>query len=277
MQPSILITGTSSGIGLATANILKQRGYRVFASARKAADVEKLKMAGFEAIQLDVNDDASINQALTQILALTNGTLDALFNNAGFLQAGAVEDLSRDIDKAQFETNFFGPMALTRRVLPIMRKQGHGRIIQNSSILGIVTIPYCGAYNASKFALEGYSNTLRQELRGTHIHVSIINPGPIQSALRENAYQHYENTLAREQSGWHHAAYEKMKESYFKPSKLDRARSEGPEAVAKKVIQALESKRPKAHYYVGTPAHILAVFRRILPDSLLDWVVSKVR
>jgi len=194
-EKSILITGCSSGIGLAAAHTLKARGYRVFATARKAADVGTLKAQGFESIQLDVNDNASMREAVAQIMLLTHGRLDALFNNAGYMQAGAIEDITPAMERAQFETNVFGPMELIRLVLPIMRKQGHGRIIQNSSILGIITMPYYGAYNASKFALEGYSNTLRQELRKTDIHVSIINPGPIISKLRDNAYQHFQQTI----------------------------------------------------------------------------------
>lgn len=277
MNKSILITGCSSGIGHAAALALKQRGYKVFAAARKSADVEKLKQDGFESILLDVNDTASIKAGIQQILALTGGTLDAVFNNAGFLQAGAVEDVTRAMDEAQFATNVFGAMEVVRHVLPVMRKQGHGRIIQNSSILGIVAITMCGSYNASKFALEGYSNTLRQELRGSAIHVSIINPGPISSALRENAHLQFERTLAKEQTGIHKAVYEKMKRTYFNPQQPTKRLQKSPEAVVKKLLHALESSRPKAHYYVGFPAHLFAILRRVLPDCMLDWVLVKLR
>lgn len=275
-QQSILITGCSSGIGLSTALVLKQRGYRVFAAARKTADVEKLAARGLESVQLDVNDTPSMQTALDHILALTGGTLDALFNNAGYLQAGAIEDLTRNMERAQFETNVFGPMELIRLVLPIMRKQGHGRIIQNSSILGVITMPYYGAYNASKFALEGFSNTLRQELRGTNIYVSIINPGPIESALRGNAYQRFKNTLA-EKTSLHTDIYTRMEEVYFTPSEADKRLMLAPDAVAKKVIRALESKHPRAHYYIGLPAQTLAFAKRILPDCALDWILNKIR
>jgi NAD(P)-dependent dehydrogenase (short-subunit alcohol dehydrogenase family) len=277
MNKTILITGCSSGIGYAAAVLLKQRGYRVFAAARKSADVERLRQEGFESVQMDVNDSASIKQAIQGILVLSGGTLDAVFNNAGFLQAGAVEDVTREMDEAQFATNVFGAMEVVRQVLAVMRKQGQGRIIQNSSILGIIAMTMCGSYNASKFALEGYSNTLRQELRGTGIHVSIINPGPIKSNLRENAFQHFEHHLAQQQTGFHKNKYEKMKTSYFNPGKQDRALQLAPEAVVKKIIHALESSRPKAHYYVGFPAHLFAILRRLLPDCLLDWILIKVR
>jgi short-subunit dehydrogenase len=277
MQKSILITGCSSGIGYRTALVLKKRGYRVFAGARKAADREALEALGFETIPLDVDDSASIQKALDEILQKTGGTLDALFNNAGFLQAGAIEDLTRDMERAQFETNVFGSMELIQRVLPIMRKQGQGRIIQNSSILGIVAIPYCGAYNASKFAIEGFCNTLRQELHSTSIHVCLINPGPIKTKLRDNARVVFEETLKEHQTGFYQTVYEKLEQTYFDTkNRNDRFELE-PEAVAKKVIHALESSRPCAHYYVGAAAKIMAFLRRILPDRALDWILIKIR
>ncbi len=274
---SILITGCSSGIGLCAATILKERGYRVFATARKPGDLERLKAQGLNEIQLDVNDSNSIQNALNEVLQQTGGTLDALFNNAGFLQAGAVEDITRDMMREQFETNVFGAMELTRLVLPIMRKQGHGRIVQNSSILGVVAMPYYGAYNASKFALEGFSNTLRQELRGTNIHVSIINPGPITSNLRNNAFTIYKQTLANHHNSAYNHVYAQLEEFYFNPTERDKKIAQGPYAVAKKLIHALESPRPKAHYFIGFPAQLLAFLRRILPDKTMDFLLSKIR
>lgn len=273
---SILITGCSSGIGLETALTLQKRGYRVFAAARKAADIVKLQAAGLESVQLDVNDSTSITQALASILEKTGGTLDALFNNAGIMQAGAIEDLSREMNRAQFETNVFGPMELVKAVLPIMRNQGHGRILQNSSILGVITLPYYGAYNASKFALEGFSNTLRQELRDTNIHVSIINPGPITTALRNNALEIFQHSVAKDDTSAHQPKYKALETAYFKPSKRDLLLTLTPDAVVKKVIHALESNRPKAHYFIGIPAQCMAVLRRLLPDRALDWVLTKV-
>jgi NAD(P)-dependent dehydrogenase (short-subunit alcohol dehydrogenase family) len=274
---SILITGCSSGIGYAAALALKQRGYRVFAGARKQTDVERLTAEGLEGIQIDVNDTLSMRRGLDTILMRTGGTLDALFNNAGYLQAGAVEDLTPEMMRGQFETNVFGSISMTQLVLPVMRKQGHGRIIQNSSILGIVTVAYCGAYNASKFAIEGFINTLRLELRHSPIHVSLINPGPITSKLREHAHQHYQQTIKQSQSGHYQQHYEKLEQSYFKPSKQDRALAQSPQAVINKLIHALESPRPKAHYYVGFAAHALAWLRRLLPDTMLDWILAKSR
>ncbi|SRR5579883_252375 len=275
MQKTILITGCSSGIGLRSAEILKQRGYRVFASARKEKDVAELKAKGFESILMDVNDSSSIQEALQEIFKKTGGTLDALFNNAGYAVPGAVEDLTREMIRTQFETNVFGAMELIHQVIPIMRQQGHGRIIQNSSILGIITMPYRGAYNASKFAIEGFSNTLRQELRNSPIQVSILNPGPIESHFRNNAYKSYHGTLSEKHSV-HRDSYKKMEQHFFNPTPSERKFTLAPDAVVNKLIHALESRRPKAHYYVGFPAHIFAFLRRILPDNMLDWVLIKI-
>jgi short-subunit dehydrogenase len=272
---TILIKGCSSGIGLCAATVLLKKGYRVFASARKMDDVNELSKKGFESIQLDVNDSQSIRQGINEVLEKTQGTLDAVFNNSGFVLAGAVEDLSRDMMREQFETNVFGAMELTNLVIPVMRKQGHGRIIQNGSLLAIVTMPYRGAYCASKFALEGFSNTLRQELRGTNIFVSIIEPGPIESRLRKNAVLNYSDHLKNKVSV-HNEHYKKMESYYFNPPEGEQKFALSPEAVVNKLIHALESKHPKAHYYVGLPAHAFSILRRLLPDCALDWVMNKV-
>lgn len=275
MPKSILITGCSSGIGLCAAQILHQHGYRVFATARKESDVQKLASLGMESLQLDVNDSNSIGNALDHILKKTNGTLDALFNNAGFVEAGAVEDLTRDMIRAQFETNVFGAMELIHLVIPIMRKQGYGRIIQNTSILGIVAMPFRGAYNASKFALEGFTSTLRQELYDTPIFVSAITPGPIHSQLRNNALKHYEINL-RHTKSVHEKRYAKMEKYFYKLPASEKRFTGDPNAVVKKLILALESKKPKAHYYVTFSAHVFAFLRRLLPDSALNALMIRI-
>lgn len=273
---SILVTGCSSGIGLHSALLLKKQGYRVFATTRKIADMEKLSMMGLESIPLDVTNPTSIKNCLEQILTLTQGQLTALFNNAGFLVAGAIEDLTLELIKTQFATNVFGPMELIRQILPIMRRQGHGRIIQNSSILGLLTLPYYGAYNASKFALEGFSKTLRQELHGTNIHVSIINPGPIHSKLREHAYEVYQQNLARQKSIHHKNAYAQLEKSYFHPDKKNRKIMLPPDAIFKSLLHALESKHPKPHYYIGFPIKLLVFLKRILPENLFDYLLMSI-
>ncbi|HBS26568.1 MAG TPA: short-chain dehydrogenase [Gammaproteobacteria bacterium] len=270
---SILISGCSSGIGLATAEVLKKRGYRVFATARKTADVERLKEKGFESFQLDMADSDSIIHCVEQVLAATNGSLYALFNNAGFGIPAAVEDLSREALRVQFETNVFGLIELTNLIIPVMRKQGEGRIIQNSSVLGLAPFPFRGAYNASKFAIEGISDTLRMELLGSGIVVSLIEPGPIISQFRQNGYRAYLKYIDGKNSYYknNYAAMEErlLKEGPVAPFTLP------PEAVAEKVIHALESPRPKIRYYVTKVTYIFAFLRRVLPFWLLDKVLLK--
>jgi NAD(P)-dependent dehydrogenase (short-subunit alcohol dehydrogenase family) len=275
MEKSILITGCSSGIGLSAALTLKQKGYRVFACARRDSDVAHLKTLGFEAVKLDIDDTLSIQTALDEVLKATGGTLYAVFNNSGYVQAGAVEDLSREANRAQFETNVFGPMEVIKFILPIMRKQGYGRIVQNSSMLGIVAMPYVGAYNASKFALDGFTHTLRQELRGSSIFVSIIAPGPISSKLRENAAHFFTPEINHEGSA-HREAYRRIEQRYSTNTcARDRKMSLPPEAVVKDLIHALESAHPKSHYYVGMPAKAFAFLRRVLSERMLDWAISR--
>lgn len=274
MTQTILITGCSTGIGYTTAQVLKQRGYRVIASARKLQDVERLRNEGFECLQLDLADSNSIHAAVRRLTDLTDGRIDALFNNGAFGQPGAVEDLSREVLRHQFETNVFGTQELTNLILPLMRQQGHGRIIYNSSVLGFAAMKFRGAYNASKYAIEGLADTLRLELRGTNIHVVLIEPGPITSAFRQNAFRLYQQNIDPRHSP-HQATYQAMEARLQKP---------GPaapftlpaSAVADKVIRALESQKPKARYAVTVPTHLFAWLKRILPTAWLDWVLVSV-
>lgn len=266
--PSILITGCSSGIGACVAAGLKQRGYRVFASARNPADVESLRALGFEALQLDLADSASIHRAVDDVLQLTGNHLHALFNNAGFGQPGAVEDLQREVLRAQFETNLFGAIELTNRIIPVMRRQGHGRIIFNSSVLGLVAMPYRGAYNASKFAIEGIVDTLRLELHGSGVHVSLIEPGPITSKFRSTAFALYRNNIDKEHSA-HRAIYDGMERRLTKAGPAQPF-TLPPEAVLDKVIHALESRKPRPRYYVTVPTYFLGAMRRLLSTRAMD-------
>nr|BAL57261.1 short-chain dehydrogenase/reductase [uncultured Gammaproteobacteria bacterium] len=271
---TVLITGCSSGIGYATAKGLKERGYRVFAAARKPEDVSRLQAEGFETVRLDLDDSASLKNAVAQVLEWTGGTLDALFNNGAWGQVGAVEDLRRDVLRSQFETNLFGTLELTNLVLPVMRRQGYGRLLFNSSVLGFVALPYRGAYVASKFALEGIVDTLRLELHGTKIYPVLIEPGPILTKFRENAYVKFKQNIDAESSP-HREIYRRMEQ---------RLATEGPvvpftlppEAVLQKVIYALERPRPKDRYYVTVPTYLFAFLKRILPGRALDWVLRKV-
>ncbi|MCW8920320.1 MAG: SDR family oxidoreductase [Sedimenticola sp.] len=274
VEKSVLITGCSSGIGLSVAIGLKQRGYKVITSARKQADVERLIASGFHSVQLDLDDSDSIQQAVAEALSITSGKLYGLFNNGAYGQPGAVEDLSRQTLRAQFETNLFGWHELTCKIIPIMRQQGEGRIIQNSSVLGFAALAYRGAYNASKFALEGLTDTMRAELKGSGIQVSLIEPGPIESRFRANAYAMWKQNISP-MGSFHRDAYQAMEERLTKagpavPFTLP------PEAVLKRVIHALESPRPKIRYYVTFPTYLFGTLKRILPYRAMDWILSRV-
>lgn len=270
---AVLITGCSSGIGERVAAGLRDRGYRVFASARKDADVTRLEKEGFEALKLDLRDAESIEAALDTMLARTGGKLYGLFNNGAYGQPGAVEDLGTDVLRAQFETNFFGWHELTRRVLPVMRRQGYGRIIQNSSVLGLVALKWRGAYNASKFAIEGLTDTLRMELAGSGIYVSLIEPGPIESRFRENAYAAFKENIDIENSP-HREAYRRV-EARLANEEMSQSFTLPGEAVLPKVVHALESRRPKPRYYVTVPTYALGFLRRVLSTRWLDMVLKR--
>ena len=271
---AVLITGCSSGIGLCAARTLRQRGFQVFASCRREADVERLRAEGLRCLRLDLDDPDSIQAALDELLEETGGRLYGLFNNAGYGQPGAVEDLGRAVLRAQFETNVFGTLELTNRVIAVMRRQGEGRIIQNSSVLGFVALQYRGAYNASKYALEGLYDTLRLELAGTGIGVSLVEPGPIESRFRANAYEKF---LANIDAGAsvHRDTYAAMVRRLTKP---------GPaapftlpaDAVVARVLHALESPRPRPRYYVTFPTYLFGTLKRVLGTRMLDRVLLRV-
>lgn len=270
---TILITGCSSGIGWTCALGMKARGWRVFATARKPADMARLQAEGVEALFLDYRDSTSILACVAEVSKRTGGKLDALFNNGAYGQPGAVEDLSRKLLEEQFAANFFGWHELTNACLPLMRANGFGRIVQCSSVLGIVAMKWRGAYNASKFAIEGLSDTLRLELRGSSISVSTIEPGPIATRFVENAKAAFDANIDQKNS--HYA------EAYVaQTARLGKGGSNRfklpPEAVLEKLIHAVESTHPKAHYHVTTPTKLMGLARRLLPDRALDWLVHKV-
>lgn len=272
-QKTVLITGCSSGIGYCVAHGLKKRGYRVIATARRDESVSQLISEGLESLKLDLADSHSVRQAFDEIIQRTGGKLYALFNNGAFGLPGAVEDLSRENLQYQFATNVFGWLELTNLVIPVMRKQGAGRIIQNSSVLGIVAMPFRGAYNASKYAIEGLSDTLRLELKDTGIYISLIEPGPIISQFRVNAMQAMQQHIDME-----HSVH---REKYL--GVLARLKKKGPvapftlppEAVLKRVISILEAKRPKPRYYVTFPTYLFATLKRILSHRQMDFLLAK--
>ena len=271
---SILITGCSSGIGLDAARGLKARGWRVFATCRQEADCDRLRAEGMESFRLDYADEASIAAAVEEVVQRTGGRLDALYNNGAFACPGAVEDLPRGALREIFETNLFGYHDLTRRVIPLMREQGHGRIVNCSSVLGLVGLTWRGAYVATKFAMEGLTDVLRIEMKGTGIEVILIEPGPIATKIRENAIPHFERWLDWENSARREQYVSLRGRLYDKKTKKDRFEL-GPEAVTAKLVRALEDRRPKARYFVTTPTHLMGLLRRVLPTRVLDWVISK--
>lgn len=273
-ERSVLITGCSSGIGRAAAFTLHRRGYRVLATARKQEDVAALQAEGLEAFELDLSDSRSVQAGAAEALERTGNELYGLFNNGAFGQPGAVEDLTREVLRAQFETNLFGWHELTCALLPSMRRRRAGRIIQNSSILGLIALRFRGAYTASKFALEGLTDTLRLELSNSGVHVSLLEPGPITSRFRENAFAAYKANINPAASA-HRKTYKAVE------ARLAADDDVGPftlpaDAVVAKVIHALEARRPRARYYVTTPTYLFGGLRRILSTRALDAVLRAV-
>ena len=271
---SVLVTGASTGIGRAAAETLAGRGWRVLATARRPEDLAALAaIPGVEAIYLDYRDPAAIEACAAHVLEATGGRLHALFNNGAYGQPGAVEDLTRDVLRAQFETNVFGWHDLTRRLIPAMRRQGRGRIVQCSSVLGIVAMKYRGAYVASKFALEGLTDTLRMELRGTGIEVVSIRPGPIATNFVPTAMAQFRANIDIDGSA--HAEIYRRRLARMGGGGAKRFKLP-PQAVVDKLIHALESPRPRPTYRVTTPTLILGVARRVLSDGMLSRLAGRI-
>ena len=270
---SIIVTGCSSGIGAYCARALKAEGWRVFATVRREEDLASLQADGIEALLMDYTKPDTIAALAETVLARTGGRLDALFNNGAYGQAGAVEDLPVEVLREQFETNVFGWHDLTRRVIPVMRRQGHGRIVQCSSILGIVPYRWRGAYNASKFALEGLSLTLRMELKGSGVHVSLIEPGPIASRFTANALHYIEKNIDLENSV-HAEEYRRQLQRLRGESKPARGKL-GPEAVHAVLRHALTAKAPRPHYVVTRPAKQGVLLKKLLPSGLFYRIIGR--
>ena len=270
---SILITGCSSGIGFDAAQGLAARGWRVFATCRQEADAARLRGLGLESFVLDYSDTASIAAAVAEVKLRTGGTLGALFNNGAFGCPGAVEDLPTDALRAIFEVNLFGYHDLTRLVIPMMRAQGAGRIVNCSSVLGLVPMKWRGAYVATKYAMEGLTDVLRLEMEGTGIRVVLIEPGPITSDIRKNSIPHFERWIDWKNSA-RAAEYQPLVTRLYETRGPDRFELPAS-AVTEKLIHALESPRPKARYFVTKATHIMNIARRILPTAGLDWMIRR--
>jgi len=275
MQKTILITGCSSGIGLDAAHGMRARGWRVFASCRKQRDCDRLRAQGFDSPLIDYTDADTIESGIAQVLDATGGTLDALFNNGAHGLPGAVEDVPTDGLRQIFEANVFGWHELTRHVIPVMRAQGHGRIVQNSSVLGLVAFPWRGAYVATKYAIEGLTDTMRLELRGSGIKVILIEPGPITSKIRENSIPMFEQVIDWENSALRQKYEAKLLKRLYESSGPDKFELPAS-AVTDKLAHAVESKRPRARYYVTTPTYIAGYLRRILSTRSIDRILSDI-
>ncbi len=271
---NILVTGCSSGIGYHVAKGLKEKGYNVFATVRKDEDMQRLITEGFKCLKLDYSDSTSVQDLANELMLLIGPDLYAVFHNGAYGQPGAVEDLTRETLEKQFAANVFGWMELNNRLIVLMRHNNEGRIIFNSSVLGLVSLPFRGAYNASKYAIEGFADTLRLELSDTNIKVSLIEPGPIESRFRPNALQALKDNVEMEHSV-HRDRYKGTLQRLAKEDNVD-PYTLSPEAVLKKVIHALESNHPKAHYYVTIPTYVMGYLKRLLPTKLMDKFILKV-
>ncbi|MCP8896898.1 SDR family oxidoreductase [Shinella daejeonensis] len=272
-SPTIIVTGCSSGIGAYCARALAKEGWRVFATVRREEDRAPLEAEGIETFLMDYTQPPSIAALVDDVLQRTGGTLNALFNNGAYGQAGAVEDVPVDVLRLQFETNVFGWHDLTRRLVPVMRRQGHGRIVQCSSILGLVPYRWRGAYNASKFALEGLTLTMRMELAGSGIHVSLIEPGPIESRFTANALRQIERHIDMENSV-HAKEYRRQLRRLRGESKPARGKL-GPDAVHAALRHALTAKAPRPHYVLTRPAREGVLLKRLLPARLFYYLVGR--
>lgn len=271
---TVLITGCSSGIGAATALALKERGWVVFPTARQEKDLDDLRRLGFDALALDVSDEASVAAAIDRLLGQTNGQLGAVVNNAGFGQSGAIEDLARAHLRTQFEVNVFGLQDVTNRLIPVFRRQGYGRIVHVSSVLGRISLPFLGAYAASKFAVEALADAQRIELSGSGVGVILVEPGPIITEFRRTAARRAAETLDLEHSrnaSFYQTELQRRAEQQKRPNWINKR----PEDVADRIVHALESSRPRRRYAITLPAYAGEFMRRFVPVPLLDSLMAR--
>jgi NAD(P)-dependent dehydrogenase (short-subunit alcohol dehydrogenase family) len=274
-SPVILITGSSSGIGLDTARYFAQKGWHVIATCRKAADVKRMQKEGLSSFQLDYEDQASLDAVVPRLQKLTGGRIDVLFNNGAYAIPCLTEDLPTPALRQIFEANFFGWHDLTRQILPLMFAAGKGRIIHNSSVLGFAAMRARGAYNATKFALEGLTDTMRQEIAGTNVDLILVQPGPIRTRIRENAHIQFKKWISWKDS---------RNTDFYTKGLIPRLSAENPEkdlfelmpdAVTRAVWHAATARRPKLRYRITWATKIMAVAKRILSTRMMDRFASR--
>ena len=273
---AILITGCSSGIGRDAALTMKARGWHVLATCRKEEDCQKLTQTGLTSFVLDYEDEESIDQGFQTAMQITGGRLDVLFNNGAYAIPGAVEDLPTAALRQIFEANFFGWHHLTRLAVRVMREQGHGRLIQNSSVLGFAALRFRGAYNATKFALEGLSDTLRLEVKDSDIKVILVEPGPIRTRIRQNSYPHFKRWIDWQSSvlklTYTDKVIPRLTAADDGPPDLFELQ---PDAVSRAVIDACESPHPKLRYRITRVTQIAWALKRLLPGKVLDRILVR--
>jgi NAD(P)-dependent dehydrogenase (short-subunit alcohol dehydrogenase family) len=274
MSKTILITGCSSGIGNDAAKTLHQRGWRVFATCRKEADAARLRQEGLESFRLDYADESSIVAAVAEVGERTSGKLDALFNNGAYAIPGATEDVPRDALRAIFEANLFGPFDLIKRCLPMLYEADAGRVVNCSSVLGFAAIPFRGAYSATKFAMEGLTDSLRRENRRGKVKFILIEPGPIATRIRQNSIPHFEKWIDWEASRKRELYRKHLRPRLYEPQAKRDAFQLEPGAVTKKLIHAIEARRPKHRYFVTMPTYFAALVSRLLPTSWQDAILG---
>jgi NAD(P)-dependent dehydrogenase (short-subunit alcohol dehydrogenase family) len=253
-----LVTGVSSGIGRAIANLLAAREFRVFGTTRKPAEADG-RAANFEIIPLDVRDEESVHRAVRTVLDKA-GQIDALVNNAGYALIGALEETSVEEAKQLFDTNLFGILRTSQAVLPVMREQQHGRILNVGSVVGLVPAPYQGIYSASKHALEGLSESLDHETRQFGVRVSVIEPGFVRTNIAQNTQQ----TQGRL------AVYDGERDRVREAVRGNVASGADPNTVAVTVLEALQDRSPRQHYLVGREARLSTWLRKFVPETLFD-------
>lgn len=256
-QKVVLITGASSGNGQSTAQLLSQRGYTVFGTSRNPSRAQAIP--DVELLALDVQDDESV-VACVKAVADHVGHLDVLVNNAGYEIAGAVEELSLDEAKFQFETNFFGVMRMVKAVLPLMRQQEHGQIINISSLAGLSALPFMGIYSASKFAVEGYTEALRLEVKPFNIYVSLVEPGALKTPMMDN----------RQMAAQQISDYDPWRQRALTAFRESEEKGPGPELVAETVLKIIESNRPRLRYVIGQQAKFVCRLRRFMPEGVFE-------
>ena len=274
MTKTILITGCSSGIGYDAAKTLRNEGWRVFATSKKEVDCNRLRTEGFESFVLDYRNEKTIEKAVSHIKAETNNKLDALFNNGAYALPGAVEDLKRNALREIFEVNFFGQIELMNKLLPSLKNSADGRVINCSSVLGFVALPYRGAYNATKFALEAITDTIRREETGKQVKFILIEPGPIRTNIRKNSVYHFERWIDWEKSDLKETYETGLLNRLYKQDTKVSIFEQEPYHVTKKLLLALNSRRPKKRYYVTYPTHLANIINRLLPTHLQDLLLK---